>query len=170
MKYHVQLDEQEFEFDVTVAGQAGRPVVHRDAEDLGIDFDGHEPLGPYSLLLNGVSHEGYVEFVEGEYRVLLDGHVFRVGVEESSRFRIQSVVGGGQHRAGAANIAAPMPGLVIGIQVEVGQAVKRGETVVILQAMKMENELRTPRDGIIKEIQTHVGDTVAQGQVLVTLE
>ena len=63
-----------------------------------------------------------------------------------------------------------MPGLVVAIPVEVGQAVKRGERLVVLQAMKMENELTSPRDGRIAAVHAEEAQTVEQGFVLVTLE
>lgn len=67
-------------------------------------------------------------------------------------------------------IKAPMPGLVLDIQVEEGQAVQKGDAILILEAMKMENVLKAPNDATIQSILVGKGDTVEKGQLLITLE
>jgi pyruvate carboxylase subunit B len=71
---------------------------------------------------------------------------------------------------GEAIIKAPMPGLVRGVVVNVGDNVAAKQGVVILEAMKMENELRTPREGIVKEVRVKAGDRVEQGQPLLIIK
>jgi biotin carboxyl carrier protein len=70
----------------------------------------------------------------------------------------------------AKTIVAPMPGLVVRVEVEVGQHVKAGQGVVVVEAMKMENELKAPGDGVIAEIRAKTGETVEKGAVLLVLE
>ena len=70
---------------------------------------------------------------------------------------------------GEARVYAPMPGLVLGVPVEMGASVTLGQTVVVLEAMKMENDLAAPRAGTIKEIKVSKGQTVNQGDVLVVI-
>ncbi len=72
--------------------------------------------------------------------------------------------------AGVSAIKAPLPGTINDITVKVGQAVKKGDTVIVLEAMKMENNIDADRDGIIAEIRVAKGDTVMEGAVLVTIE
>jgi len=67
-------------------------------------------------------------------------------------------------------VRAPLPGKIIAMRVDVGQSVKAGDLVCLLEAMKMENELFSPRDGIVKELLANEGDSVELDQVLVTLE
>ena len=63
-----------------------------------------------------------------------------------------------------------MPGVIQAVEVKAGDAVKRGQTVVILEAMKMKNAIRSPRDGVVSEILAQVGQTVGYGEVLVKFE
>ena len=72
--------------------------------------------------------------------------------------------------AGITAVKAPLPGTVKDIKVTVGQAVKKGQTVVVLEAMKMENNIDAERDGKIAEIRVNKDDTVMEGAVLVTIE
>ena len=71
--------------------------------------------------------------------------------------------------AGAVEIKSPMPGTVLGIKCTVGQAVKKGDPVVMIEAMKMETPIPAPQDGTIASINTQQGATVASGDVLVTM-
>jgi len=70
---------------------------------------------------------------------------------------------------GAVKVAAPMPGKILAIKANVGQAVKRGDVVMILEAMKMENEIAAPEDGTIAGINVAVGDSVESGDTLASL-
>ena len=68
----------------------------------------------------------------------------------------------------APHVKAPMPGNIIGIEVQPGDQVKRGQALLTLEAMKMKNAIRSPRDGIVATVEVSEGQTVAHGQVLVT--
>lgn len=70
---------------------------------------------------------------------------------------------------GAVKIAAPMPGKILAIKANVGQSVKKGDVVMILEAMKMENEITAPEDGTIAGIHVGVGDSVESGDTLASL-
>ncbi len=67
-------------------------------------------------------------------------------------------------------VTAPMPGLVLKVEVELGQQVKAGQGVVIVEAMKMENELKAPADGVVARIEVQAGQTVEKGATLIVLE
>ena len=73
-------------------------------------------------------------------------------------------------RHAAHGLEAPMPGRVIAVKAAPGQAVARGEEILVVEAMKMENAIRAPRDGVVKSIAATVGQMVAPGVVLVDLE
>ena len=70
---------------------------------------------------------------------------------------------------GSVEITAPMPGKILGVKASAGQAVKRGQVVVILEAMKMENEIVAPQDGVIATIDVSTGESVDPGAVLATM-
>lgn len=71
--------------------------------------------------------------------------------------------------AGAVKVNAPMPGKILGVKVSTSQTVKRGDVILVLEAMKMENEVVAPQDGTIASVNVAVGDTVEAGDVLATL-
>ena len=68
------------------------------------------------------------------------------------------------------DITAPLPGLIIDLLVKVGDEVKPGQDVLIMEAMKMENEVQAPREGVVREIRVKRGDSVYEGDVLIVLE
>lgn len=72
--------------------------------------------------------------------------------------------------AGAIKINSPMPGNILSVKASAGQAVKKGDVLMILEAMKMENEICAPQDGTIASVQAAAGDSVESGDVLVTMD
>lgn len=89
-------------------------------------------------------------------------------VDERTR-AIREMTGGAADTADK-TIVAPMPGLVLKVEVEVGQAVRAGQGVVVVEAMKMENELKAPSDGVVASIAVQPGQTVDKGATLIILE
>ncbi len=72
--------------------------------------------------------------------------------------------------AGSVTVASPMPGKILGVKTEVGKSVKKGEVLMILEAMKMENEIVAPEDGTVASVNVGVGDSVEAGDTLATLD
>ena len=70
---------------------------------------------------------------------------------------------------GELSIKSPMPGLIVAVRSRTGHEVTKGQTVVILESMKMQNELKAPRDGVVQRISVQAGQTVEQNKPLVTL-
>lgn len=71
--------------------------------------------------------------------------------------------------AGAATISAPMPGKVLEVKVKVGDAVKSGDVIMVLEAMKMQNEIMAPADGTISDVRVSAGQTVGTGDVMIVM-
>jgi biotin carboxyl carrier protein len=90
-------------------------------------------------------------------------------VEDEREKRLRAAAGGGIAETGEYHLRAPMPGLVVAIPVSEGQPVKRGEVILILESMKMQNELKAPRDGTIGRLRVRPGETVEQKQTLLSL-
>lgn len=127
------------------------------------------PHGAVTMLVDG--HSYGVEFEENgdEVGVLVRGQVTRVDVADERRLRLRagSV---GFSAEGKQLIAAPMPGKVVKVLVKVGDEVKQGQGLVVVEAMKMENELKSPKDGKVVELFAKEGTAVENNAKLVVVE
>jgi biotin carboxyl carrier protein len=123
----------------------------------------------YSMLIEGKSHEVFADLEEGTWKILLDGERYEVEVEDERTKRLKALQGPDKKLVGDVQIKAPMPGLVVKIPVEVGQRVEANQPLLILEAMKMENELRAPRSGIVKDVRISTRQAVELNQVLLIL-
>jgi biotin carboxyl carrier protein len=133
-----------------------------------VEVDARLPLsGAGSLLLDGVSYLVDVRDGRGTTEVVVDGEVLRVHVEGIAGRRASPPAPDG---AGPGQrLTAPMPGKVAAVLVEVGQRVERGAGLVVLEAMKMENEFRATGSGTVSEIHVKPGQAVDAGDVLVVI-
>ena len=164
MKYVATIAGHSYEIDINEAGQ-----ISADGEVLEVDFQSIADQPVYSMLLNGESFEASVFTGDRAVEVLLRGRYFQVAVEDERQKRLREASGGSQVKEGDFNLVAPMPGLVIAVPVDDGQEVAAGDNLVILESMKMQNELKAPRDGTVSGVRVTAGDSVNQNQVLVTL-
>ena len=165
MKFEVELDGALS--PVEVEGEAGRYRVRLDGATLEVDAR-RVGEGFWSLVLGGESIVAEISDEDGVSVVRVDGEIYRIRVEEESRYLIRTrggtVAGRGQV------LKAPMPGRVVLIEVAVGQRVQKGDGLVILEAMKMENEFRASGEGTVKEIRVQAGEAVNPGDVLLVIE
>jgi biotin carboxyl carrier protein len=123
----------------------------------------------FSLIVDNRSFEIEVDNSEDEYRVLVDGRNYHINLLDERRVRI----GGdstGAALQGRQKVSVPMPGKIIAILVAEGDTVEKGQGLVIVEAMKMENEVHSPIAGEVKEIKVKPGDTVEGGAVLLIVE
>ena len=159
----IRIDERRFDIDWRqIAALAAGPQI---ISNIG---------GRYSLLIAGKSYEVLAHRVNKpdvtgyRYEVLVAGHRFEIAVEDEREKALTGSIHSA-HESGEAMVRAPMPGLVLGLLMEPGANVERGQTVVILEAMKMENDLASPITGKVKEIRVNKGQTVNQGDVLIVV-
>ena len=117
------------------------------------------------------------------YTITVNGNVYNVTVEEGTTAGVVQAPAAAPKAApapaaapaapagaaGAVAVTAPMPGKILGVKASAGQAVKRGQVLLILEAMKMENEIVAPQDGTVASINVNKGDTVNSGDVLVSM-
>ena len=141
-----------------------------DAEPRRVEVAVQREDGELSLLVGGAVVRGLVGPREGGTAVVVDGQAVDVVVMDERAARLASAAAGGRPQNRETAIRAPMPGLVVTVPVEVGQAVEKGTTLVVLSAMKMQNDLTAPADATVKEVLVSAGQTVDQNQVLVRLE
>ncbi len=123
-----------------------------------------------SLLVDNCSYEVLLEEREGEYHVLLEGVVYAVRVENKDHRRLSRLARPRAMPMGKITIRAPMPGMVVNVPVAEGQHVSGGDVLVVLESMKMENEVRAPQGGAVREISVAAGDLVNGDQVLLVIE
>ena len=125
--------------------------------------------GIYSLLIGGVSYVADVVDREGTCLVDVGGEAYEVLVEEQTRWIIRTR--GGAAGAGAGQtVRAPLPGKITHVAVRPGDRVQAGDTLVVIEAMKMENEFKAAAAGAIAEVRVSVGQAVNPGDVMVVLE
>lgn len=165
MKFEAQLDSATVPVDVT--GQDGRFQVTVEGRMLEVDAR-RAAEGIWSLLIAGESLVADVSEEDGVFVVQVDGETYRIRVEEETRYIIRTRGGATVH--GGQVLKAPMPGRVTAIQVEVGQEVQPGDGLIILEAMKMENEFDATGRGTVREIRVQVGQAVNPGDILVVIE
>jgi biotin carboxyl carrier protein len=142
-----------------------------------ISVDGHEFVVDgkktgrtnYSLIVDNRSFEIEVDNTGDEYRVLVDGRSYHIHLVDERRVRVGGNQAGAQMQ-GRQNVSVPMPGKVIAILVAEGDQVEKGQGLIIVEAMKMENEVHSPIAGEVKEIRVKTGDTVEGGAVLLVVE
>ncbi len=165
MKYITIVNDQEFIIEVD---QDNSITVNGQRRD--INFQELSGSGVLSLLLDNHSVEALVEEREGSlWEVLIHGELYSVLVQDERSYRLAKARGSAVDVVGDAVVKSPMPGLIISVAVDVGQQVNKGDALVILESMKMENELHSPRTGRVIAIHTAAGKSVEKGQPLVTV-
>jgi pyruvate carboxylase subunit B len=160
---------------VTVAGR--EHVVLVDGDRVTLDGQPVEATAApvagtpvRQVLLDGASWMLTTEAVgRGRWELGWRGDRWEVEVVDERTRHIRTLTGPGQARTGGGLLRAPMPGLVVRVLVVPGQQVEAGQGVVVLEAMKMENELKAVGPGVVRAIRAEVGRPVEKGEVLVEL-
>jgi biotin carboxyl carrier protein len=164
MKYITTINDREYDIEI---GHEHEITVN--GEKYEIDFRDIAEGGILSLMLNHRSLEGIVEERDAFWEVLIHGELYNVQVQDERAYRLSKARGAVAAVTGEVTIQSPMPGLIIAVPVSVGLPVKSGQPVIILESMKMENELRAPRDGVVVRVSVQAGASVEKGQTLVTI-
>jgi biotin carboxyl carrier protein len=163
-------------YEISIAERTYRVELMRSGERWKCRLDGRElPLdvasaqdGVLSLLLHGKSYEVKQEIVGTETNVVIGHERFSASVRDPRSFRSRRRTGASEQ--GVMKIKAPMPGKVVRILAEVGTQVEAGQSVVVIEAMKMQNELKAPKKGVVKKVNVAEGATVEAGQSLAEVE
>lgn len=164
MKYITTINDSEFLVEIV-----DEHHVNINGKTYQVDFEAVSGQPVYSLLLDGKSHEAYVREGDEDWQVLLRGRLFPVKVEDEREKRLRVAAGGSVVESGEFTLKSPMPGLVVAIPIQEGQEIKKGQVLLILESMKMQNELKSPRDGIVHRIKVKAGESVEQKQPLLSV-
>jgi biotin carboxyl carrier protein len=130
------------------------------------------PNGTYSILANGNSYNAIIEHIDRdtkEIRIKVNNTSYTLTIKEPIDQLLQKMGLNLSQTKKAEAIKAPMPGLVLKILVTEGQQLKKGDPVLILEAMKMENVFKAPADAVVKAIKTEEKKAVEKGEVLIEL-
>jgi biotin carboxyl carrier protein len=165
MKLKATLGEHEEDLllkieDGRVSAEIGDRVYSLDVREIEPDC--------FLFFLNTNVHECRVSASKNSFDVSIHGRSYVVTIVDPKRLR--SGQNSDRHQHGVAEILAPMPGKVVRVQTESGATVEKGAGVVVVEAMKMQNEMKSPRDGVVVSINVKPGDTVNAGDVLATIE
>ena len=124
----------------------------------------------FSLITDNRSYQLFFDEAENGYWVSVDGHKFFVELEDEKAHIIRGLIKSDEKPQELTEIKAPMPGLIIKLFAKENQLVKKGDGLVIIEAMKMENEIRANSDGAVMEVLVNEGDSVDKGTVLILMK
>ncbi|MGD8814696.1 MAG: biotin/lipoyl-binding protein [Anaerolineales bacterium] len=165
MRYIATVEDQTYEIEIN-----GEDEITVNGKSVEVDFRAIADHSVFSLILDGISYEAYVYPDDLEVEVLMRGKRYPVLVEDERQIRLSQTSKDSTTETGEFLLKAPMPGLVVSVPAEEEQEVKAGDNLVILESMKMQNELKAPRDGKVTRVRVGIGDNVDQNQVLIVLE
>ena len=162
--------------DLTVNGTPERIEILSPAPDCRFQI-GDGPVreaqvempepGVYSLLMDGRVYDARIEEHPDYLVVVIDGYRFELDVRDPRRWSRKSA---GRGAGGIQTVTAPMPGKVVRVLVAPGDAVEPGQGLIVVEAMKMQNEMKASRSGKVRSVPVAEGATVTAGDVLATIE
>lgn len=159
---------------LTINGQDKDIEVAPPGEEYSFRYDNVERTanlavvrpGVYSILIDGRSYDARLERTGHHVSVAIGGNDFEVEIRDPRQWSPKPAPAG----HGIATLASPMPGKVVRVLVEAGDRVKAGQGILVIEAMKMQNEIKTPRSGIVVSLAVREGATVTPGETLATIE
>ena len=148
-----------------------KAIIGETEEEVGLELAG----GRVSARIGARAYELEAREIEaGVYLMFVGDRVVECRVDDRIKIidpkRLRSSQNSGGHHHGVAEIVAPMPGKVVRVHIEPGATVEKGVGVVVVEAMKMQNEMKSPRAGVVVAVNVKPGDTVNAGDVLAVLE
>lgn len=168
-RYHVAVDGREF--DITVEYRSERYYATADSKTYEIT---RNSLGDTRSLMLIDNQSLDVDITtnggNGDRVLFMRGREIPVSIEDYHLAQMRKAAGLSHSHAVEANVKAPMPGLVIGIKVSTGDRVSKGQPLIVIEAMKMENIIKAKADGVVKSIHATKGSSVEKGDLLLELE
>jgi acetyl/propionyl-CoA carboxylase alpha subunit len=167
MKYFVNVDNESFKIDMAESNI--EPVITINDEPIQI-ANMNFSATRLTFTLNNRAYAIQVQNNDAGTICWLGAKSATCEVIDEKTARYKHIVGGNGTAKRQSSLLAPMPGLIIAVEAQAGNHVKKGDGLIIMEAMKMENELRASHDCIVKEIKIVTGQTVNKGQVLVVFK
>lgn len=164
MKYTCTINGKEYRIEIV-----DEQHINVNDRELTVDFKRIGDQRVYSLLLGGQSYDAFVYSADAGWEVQIKNRHYTVAVEGERSKRMNAATGGRVNETGDFRLNAPMPGLVVAVFVEEGQEIQKGQVLMILESMKMQNELKAPRGGIVGELRIKPGESVEQRQALLSI-
>ena len=161
MKLQIEIAGKKRQVELTHAGE--RPVWTIDGQRLEADAIAVS-AGIYSVLVNGKSFDVRIESAGSELRAITGGREFKIAIQDEREWRRNR--GGAIEAEGLQRVLAPMPGKIVRVLVKTGDPVQAGQGLLVVEAMKMQNEIRAPKSGTIDRLAVVEGQTVNAGEVV----
>lgn len=157
---------------IEIAGKMHRVEVSRAEERLLWTVNGERleadavevSPGNYSILIDGNSFEARIESSGAELRAIVDGREYRFAIRDEREWRRNR--GSAAEAEGRQQVLAPMPGKIVRVLIQAGDAVQAGQGLLVVEAMKMQNEIRAPKSGTVERVSVREGQTVNAGEVV----
>jgi biotin carboxyl carrier protein len=165
VRYFVTVNGRAHE--VEVVERLGELVIAVDGRELDLAYEEVDRLGQIALLSQGRSWGASIEGDEHHVVATIAGHVYEVEIEDE-RERAAHAAARESGKGGGA-VKSVMPGVVVKLLVEEGDTVEKGQPLLLLEAMKMQNEISAPSAGVVKALHVREKEAVASGAKLVTL-
>jgi biotin carboxyl carrier protein len=151
---------------VQVERGGGQVIVELSGRRVAVDVE-EISEGAYSLLIDGRSYDVTVGIEENQYHVSVNRSQFEVCLRNPRKLRNRPALG--RDSAGPMSVAAPMPGKIVKLLVREGETVSEGQGVIVIEAMKMQNELKAPRTGTVEAIRVTENQAVNAGESLLVV-
>ena len=168
MRFAARVLEKEHEIQFSGSNDSDSILLDGRAQNAELRPTGQDNL--YSLIMNNQSYQVYIEDKSNGYVVALDDGKYFVEIEDERTRRIRGIIKTPGRQEGQVEIKAPMPGLIVKINVEAGQRVRAGDGLLIIEAMKMENEICSPVNGTVKRVLKAEQDSVDKDTLLLVLD
>lgn len=168
MQYIATIRDRSYKIEINEMN--GMLQIKLDGKPITVDFTRIKPPHFYSFLVNNKSFDVEITKDSESYWVNVNGNKYECFLEDERLSKIKDIAGLKKDVAHEKEIKTPMPGLVVSIEVKEGDIVKVGQGVAIVEAMKMENELKATFEGKVKKVKVIPGQAVDKDDVLVIFE
>ncbi len=162
MKYVTLINGETYEVEIDHGGSVLINGEERDVDFLNLGGD------LFSVITENRSLEAVINDDEGNIAVMMSGRQFEAQVLDERALLMMQRRGG--QATGSGEVKAPMPGLIVDVTTERGAVLAKGDTLIILESMKMQNELKSPIDGEVRAIHVEAGQAVDKNELLVEIK